>query len=290
MRPQSTHNAHASGFTLVELLVVVAILATLASLIAPVLAQVRNRVHGYTCQNHLRQIGIATALYLQDHDEQYAAPYPAPHHWLPDLHHPYLQQWKLWICPADAQARVWDQRWNSPAFQRRTSYLWNAYIFQGDPTHWRYSIRHAAIPAPATTVLWAEAYANNGWVAEAAPLSAPEPGRAYLHNAYGDNANATPDDPTAAPCPYRHATPLDTVHAGGGNYLFADGHTRWLLPHRFTTRAIEANHGLPVDDRSDPLITSGARHLATLIHCPVLCCPQDIGTPPGDGKHPWFRP
>ena len=24
--------------------------------------------------------------------------------------------------------------------------------------------------------------------------------------------------------------------------------------------------------------------------CPVFCCPRDIGTPPGDGERPWFRP
>jgi prepilin-type N-terminal cleavage/methylation domain-containing protein/prepilin-type processing-associated H-X9-DG protein len=278
------------GFTLVELLIVVVILAILASMLAPVIAQVRNKVGGYVCQSNLRQIGMATSLYLQDYDEQFAGPNGTPYEWLPDIHTAYLKQWRIWVCPSDPKAKTWDGQWESPSFYVRTSYLWNAYIFQGSASDWRRSIHAAAIPHPATIVMWAEAYANSGWVNDALPISAPEPGRAYLHNAYGDNFNASKHDPSAGPCPYRHEKPLDIAHMEGGNYVFADGHAKWLKPGRFTTDVIEANDGFPVDDRYDPFVLNGARTWARGLTCPVFCCPQNIGTPPSDGNHPWFRP
>lgn len=290
MLPRTSITKYRHGFTLIELLIVIGILAAMASMIAPVLAQVQRKVQGYSCQTHLRQIGIATTLYMADYDEQFAAPNPEPYGWLPDVHNAYLKQWRMWICPSDTKAQVWDERWGSKSFSYRTSYIWNAYVFQGDSSDWRRSIHYANISNASTLVLWAEGYANNGWVAETTPISAPEPGRAYLHNAYGDNANASKYDLSAAPCPYRHEKPLDVAHNEGGNYAFADGHSKWLRPDKFTTDAIEDNRGFAVDDRSDPLVTNGARSMAGSILCPVLCCPQNIGTPPGDGKHPWFRP
>jgi prepilin-type N-terminal cleavage/methylation domain-containing protein/prepilin-type processing-associated H-X9-DG protein len=280
---------YSRGFTLVELLVVIAIIAALTSMFAPVLAQVQNKARGYVCASNLRQIGMATSFYLQDYDEQFAAPNVSSYGWIPDVHSAYIKQWRVWVCPSDSTAQVWDGIWNSPTFQVRTSYLWNAYIFQGDASNYRYSIHEASLSYPATLVVWAEAFANAGWVNDALPLSAPEPGRAYLHNAYGDNLNASKYDPTAGSCPARHENPLDTVHAEGGNYVFADGHTKWLKPAAFTNDWIEQNFGVPVDDRSDPMVTNGAR-MAPPMSCPVFCCPQNVGMPPSDGKHPWFRP
>ena len=56
------------GFTLIELLVVIAILAIVAALLVPALSSAKSRAHSTTCKNHLRQMGLALQMYVQDHN------------------------------------------------------------------------------------------------------------------------------------------------------------------------------------------------------------------------------
>lgn len=57
-----------AGFTLVELLVVVGIIAVLAALLFPVFARVRAKAQNATCLSNLKQIGLALTQYTADHD------------------------------------------------------------------------------------------------------------------------------------------------------------------------------------------------------------------------------
>ena len=57
------------AFTLLELLVVVAIVALLSALLFPVFAQAREKARQTVCLSNLRQIGTGTLLYTQDFDE-----------------------------------------------------------------------------------------------------------------------------------------------------------------------------------------------------------------------------
>ena len=52
------------GFTIIELLVVVGIIAILAALLLPVVGQARAMARSTTCTSNLRQLGVAMGIYL----------------------------------------------------------------------------------------------------------------------------------------------------------------------------------------------------------------------------------
>jgi prepilin-type N-terminal cleavage/methylation domain-containing protein len=57
-----------SGFTLMELLVVIAVVAMLAGLSLPALARVKQRAANVHCLNNLRQLGLALRFYAEEGD------------------------------------------------------------------------------------------------------------------------------------------------------------------------------------------------------------------------------
>ncbi len=59
----------AAGFSLVEILVVIAIVAVLLGLLIPTLRNVRERADEATCASNLRQIGIALLSYHNDYNQ-----------------------------------------------------------------------------------------------------------------------------------------------------------------------------------------------------------------------------
>ena len=72
--------ANRRGFTIIELLVVISIIALLVGLLLPALLGARRSAQRVTCSSSLRQMGIIFEAYTQDNKEYYpdARPIPSP--------------------------------------------------------------------------------------------------------------------------------------------------------------------------------------------------------------------
>ncbi|MEJ5170735.1 MAG: prepilin-type N-terminal cleavage/methylation domain-containing protein [Fimbriimonadales bacterium] len=77
---------HASAFTLVELLVVVAIIAILAAILFPVFAQAKLAAQRAKDLSNQRQLGLAIAMYASDNDDRsMVADHEAGYDWFEPL-------------------------------------------------------------------------------------------------------------------------------------------------------------------------------------------------------------
>jgi prepilin-type N-terminal cleavage/methylation domain-containing protein len=112
----------AEGFTLVELLVVITVIAILAALLLPVVSAAKRKAQRTTCLNNLRQISLGVRMYSDDSND--ASPslgsaglstnlttlysgYKALMKNYVGLHGASSPQDKLFQCPADAFYPTW---------------------------------------------------------------------------------------------------------------------------------------------------------------------------------------
>jgi prepilin-type N-terminal cleavage/methylation domain-containing protein/prepilin-type processing-associated H-X9-DG protein len=131
-----------SGFTLVELLVVIAVVAILAALVFPALGAAKERARVIACQSNMKQIGAAIHLYLGDWDETYPLPYSdgnpmtgtnfLPPTWKARIF-PYVKSSEVFRCPSnDAMERLLDINVVSEYVSEKRipfSYAMNAHLF-----------------------------------------------------------------------------------------------------------------------------------------------------------------
>jgi prepilin-type N-terminal cleavage/methylation domain-containing protein len=89
-----------AGFTLVELLVVIGIIAVLIALLLPVLSKARGSAHRVSCLSNLRQITMAFHLYAGDNKQRLPDPATANQSW-ESLLRPYLTTREAYRCQSD---------------------------------------------------------------------------------------------------------------------------------------------------------------------------------------------
>src|ERR1043166_4178737 len=58
------------GFTIVELLVVISVIAILAGRLLPVIGRSKQKGYGAACINNIRQLQLAWTMYIDEHDQQ----------------------------------------------------------------------------------------------------------------------------------------------------------------------------------------------------------------------------
>ena len=90
----------ARGFTLVEMLVVIGIIAILASLLMPSLARAKAKANQIKCLSNLRQLGLGLTLYAGDYNGEFPARRIPPNAW-PHKLKPYFVAWPILVCPSD---------------------------------------------------------------------------------------------------------------------------------------------------------------------------------------------
>jgi len=110
------------AFTLIELLLVVAVIAILAAMLLPALARAKDRARGVACMSNLRQLGQAVFLYMDDYADtfpRYAGNLPASQDYLNDFAvvcpwswlgaiYPYFKHKPLAWCPKNVGYRNLD--------------------------------------------------------------------------------------------------------------------------------------------------------------------------------------
>src|SRR5947208_17052323 len=74
----------AAGFNVIELLVVVAIVALLATLLLPALTKAKEQGRSSICKNNMRQLTLAMVLYADDNNDYLPWPGDVDRNWQPD--------------------------------------------------------------------------------------------------------------------------------------------------------------------------------------------------------------
>lgn len=195
------------GFTLIEILIAVAVLGVLIALTIPVVSGVRHTAHRVQCASNQRQIGGALLLYATEHNgflpqsSHSASPFSDKRNWMQALRD-YIQDIdSVLICPAEPP-----ERQELIKKHNATSYVLNDLVVE-HPSHRNVH----RIPVPADTIL----------LFTIAEIRTPSISNDHIHGATWTSWQAVLND--IEPDRHRAGNPSAARTKGSANYLFADG-------------------------------------------------------------------
>lgn len=245
------------GFTLIEILVVIAIVSILAAILFPVFARARENARRSSCMSNLKQIGLAVMMYAQDNDERYPFSSQARaslgSSWsstaVPsgDFANSVSVYWQQFLQPYTKSAQVFYCPSNNYASDGLYgNYGVNRLIIADIATT---SVSMAAIPSPASSYMIMDAGIYRMNPTDVKRIDS------------GGNCNYLPGTGpgTAANRPSILAacgiSALETDyesgrHLGGVNMAFADGHVKWLQSQIVYNEAVKCPDGICSNTKS----------------------------------------
>ncbi len=148
----------ANGFTLVEILVVVAIIGTLIGLLLPAVSAARAAAQRTQCMSNLHEVGLASQLYANTADAYPPAWINNTTRWM-DLLKPYItKDDTVYRCPSDPK--------QTPCPYDPTitlSYGLNCFQFTDQAHCFWYAVKCKNISRPSGVILFADATPGNYW-------------------------------------------------------------------------------------------------------------------------------
>lgn len=240
-------NIRRNAFTLIELLIVIAIIAILAAILFPVFASAREKARQTTCASNEKQLGLAIIQYTQDYDETY--PIAVDVNWntpttsWPLEILPYIKSYNVFFDQDDSSSNQagWYGTYISygvNSFCQQTS---QGNVFQGLMPFFEVSwepatvVNLAKVTQPSATIMLAD-----HWAQDDNPLAF------YDWTGYGDvgpefggpamNGMGCTDIPNDSSTSVGGKFPKSpngcvSTHSNGmANFLFADGHVKAMLP------------------------------------------------------------
>jgi prepilin-type N-terminal cleavage/methylation domain-containing protein len=219
------------AFTLVEVLVVVAIMAILAALLFPVFSRAKESAKKAACVLNLKQVGAAVELYLSDFDDR-----------LPERRDLKLslgyRPWSTWP-PSDPRAG-----WSAVVFAQyvRSREVWSCPSMSGTDIGEATQVRQDTSEGTARYWMWRFDRADDPVPLDNFWGKTPEQCVADLQAANNPQAGVPDGVSDVEMCvdPYFPRTIPSvpqalrgrSVHFGGRNRLFLDAHAKWMRDPR----------------------------------------------------------